>query len=233
MEKLAVYPGSFDPITNGHLDLLERGLKIFDRIVIAVAANPGKNPLFTLEERMQLIKDSLRRPSARKPRRSRFLPWAACGLREKGQGQCHPPWVAGHQRLRIRVSNGPHEPQTQHRNRNPLPHDGHALHLHQFEHHQGSGHVRRMCNRPGPRTCGKAAGGKARPEKSLNFGPAENQCSAGWICSVITHMKATLRRDKSAGEREYPPVALSSCPKTRITETCESSGGHKARPYRS
>ena len=60
MEKLAVYPGSFDPITNGHLDLLERGLKIFDRIVIAVAANPGKNPLFTLEERMQLIKDSLR-----------------------------------------------------------------------------------------------------------------------------------------------------------------------------
>jgi pantetheine-phosphate adenylyltransferase len=60
MEKLAVYPGSFDPITNGHLDLLERGLKIFDRIVIAVAANPGKNPLFTLEERTQLIKDSLR-----------------------------------------------------------------------------------------------------------------------------------------------------------------------------
>jgi pantetheine-phosphate adenylyltransferase len=60
MEKLAVYPGSFDPITNGHLDLLERGLKIFDRIVIAVAANPGKNPLFSLEERMQLIKDSLR-----------------------------------------------------------------------------------------------------------------------------------------------------------------------------
>lgn len=47
MEKLAVYPGSFDPITNGHLDLLERGLKIFDRIVIAVAANPGKNPLFS------------------------------------------------------------------------------------------------------------------------------------------------------------------------------------------
>jgi pantetheine-phosphate adenylyltransferase len=60
MEKVAVYPGSFDPITNGHLDLLERGLKIFDKIVIAIAANPGKNPLFTLEERCEMIKDSLR-----------------------------------------------------------------------------------------------------------------------------------------------------------------------------
>jgi pantetheine-phosphate adenylyltransferase len=60
MDKVAVYPGSFDPITNGHLDLLERGLKIFDRIVIAIAANPSKNALFTLEERIQLIKDSLK-----------------------------------------------------------------------------------------------------------------------------------------------------------------------------
>lgn len=59
MDKLAVYPGSFDPITNGHLDLLERGLKIFDRIVIAIAANPAKKPLFTLEERLELIKLSL------------------------------------------------------------------------------------------------------------------------------------------------------------------------------
>jgi pantetheine-phosphate adenylyltransferase len=59
MDKLAVYPGSFDPITNGHLDLLERALKIFDRIVIAIAANPGKKPLFTLEERIDMIKASL------------------------------------------------------------------------------------------------------------------------------------------------------------------------------
>lgn len=59
MDKLAVYPGSFDPITNGHLDLLERALKIFDRVVIAIAVHQGKKPLFTLEERRQLIKDSL------------------------------------------------------------------------------------------------------------------------------------------------------------------------------
>jgi pantetheine-phosphate adenylyltransferase len=59
MEKLAVYPGSFDPITNGHLDLLERGLKIFDRIIIAVAANPAKKPLFGLDERLELVRASL------------------------------------------------------------------------------------------------------------------------------------------------------------------------------
>ncbi|ROQ92344.1 pantetheine-phosphate adenylyltransferase [Desulfosoma caldarium] len=59
MDKLAVYPGSFDPITNGHLDLLERALKIFDRVIIAVASNPAKNPLFSLEERMDMIRLSL------------------------------------------------------------------------------------------------------------------------------------------------------------------------------
>jgi pantetheine-phosphate adenylyltransferase len=60
MGTMAVYPGSFDPITNGHLDLLERGLKIFDRIVIAIAGNPGKTPLFTLQERIELIKESMK-----------------------------------------------------------------------------------------------------------------------------------------------------------------------------
>jgi pantetheine-phosphate adenylyltransferase len=59
MEKLAVYPGSFDPITNGHLDLLDRALKIFDRVIIAIAANPSKKPLFTIEERLELINASV------------------------------------------------------------------------------------------------------------------------------------------------------------------------------
>jgi pantetheine-phosphate adenylyltransferase len=61
MDKLVVYPGSFDPITYGHLDLLERGLKVFDKILIAVAVNTGKKPpLFTLDERMALIRASLK-----------------------------------------------------------------------------------------------------------------------------------------------------------------------------
>ncbi len=60
MDKMAVYPGSFDPITNGHLDLLDRGLTIFDRIIIAIAANPAQKPLFTLEERLEMITLSLK-----------------------------------------------------------------------------------------------------------------------------------------------------------------------------
>ncbi|MDH3851956.1 MAG: adenylyltransferase/cytidyltransferase family protein, partial [Deltaproteobacteria bacterium] len=54
-KRITVYAGSFDPITNGHLDLLDRALKIFDNIIIAVAENPAKQPLFTLEERLDLI----------------------------------------------------------------------------------------------------------------------------------------------------------------------------------
>jgi len=60
MDKTAVYPGSFDPITNGHLDLLDRGMKIFDRIIIAVAANPAPSPFFTLKERVEMVRFSLR-----------------------------------------------------------------------------------------------------------------------------------------------------------------------------
>ncbi|MCX5890703.1 MAG: pantetheine-phosphate adenylyltransferase [Deltaproteobacteria bacterium] len=57
--KIAVYPGSFDPITNGHLDLIQRALKIFDHIVVAVATNAFKKSLFTIEERMEMIRGSL------------------------------------------------------------------------------------------------------------------------------------------------------------------------------
>ena len=56
---LAVYPGTFDPITNGHVDILRRSLKIFDRVVVAMAENVRKKPLFSLEERRQLIADAL------------------------------------------------------------------------------------------------------------------------------------------------------------------------------
>lgn len=60
MDKVAVYPGSFDPITNGHLDLLDRGLKIFDKIIVAIAKNPAKQPVFSFEERLRMIEESLR-----------------------------------------------------------------------------------------------------------------------------------------------------------------------------
>jgi pantetheine-phosphate adenylyltransferase len=59
MEKVVIYPGSFDPITNGHLNLVERALHIFDRVIVAVARNLTKTPLFTPEERVEMIKISL------------------------------------------------------------------------------------------------------------------------------------------------------------------------------
>lgn len=58
--KRGIYPGTFDPITNGHLDLVMRGLRIFEEIIIAVAPSPKKQPLFTLEERLKMIQESVK-----------------------------------------------------------------------------------------------------------------------------------------------------------------------------
>ena len=57
--RICIYPGTFDPVTNGHLDVVTRAAHMFDKIIMAVAANPGKSPLFTAAERMQLIADNL------------------------------------------------------------------------------------------------------------------------------------------------------------------------------
>lgn len=57
--KLAIYPGSFDPVTNGHLDIIERASCLFDHVVVAVSVNSGKNPLFTLEERKEMLSQVL------------------------------------------------------------------------------------------------------------------------------------------------------------------------------
>jgi len=56
--KIAVYPGSFDPITNGHIDLVKRTLRVFDRVIVAIASNPEKdNSLFSVEERLEMIRE--------------------------------------------------------------------------------------------------------------------------------------------------------------------------------
>ncbi len=55
MSVVAIYPGTFDPITNGHADLIERGARMFERLVVSIAANPNKQPLFSLEERVELV----------------------------------------------------------------------------------------------------------------------------------------------------------------------------------
>src|SRR5205807_1380907 len=57
--RTAIYPGSFDPLTNGHLDVIERAAKLFDRVIVAIAINESKNPFFTLAERRELVSRSI------------------------------------------------------------------------------------------------------------------------------------------------------------------------------
>ena len=59
MKRIAVYPGTFDPVTNGHLDLVERGRRHYDELVVAVLSNEDKRPTFTLDERRQLLRESV------------------------------------------------------------------------------------------------------------------------------------------------------------------------------
>lgn len=56
--KIGVYPGSFDPVTNGHLDIIERAAKLFDKLIVAVLINSNKTPLFTVEKRLEFLKES-------------------------------------------------------------------------------------------------------------------------------------------------------------------------------
>ncbi len=60
MKRLAIYPGSFDPVTNGHVDIVERGLALFDEIIIAILINPKKQSLFTVEERLELLGETFK-----------------------------------------------------------------------------------------------------------------------------------------------------------------------------
>lgn len=57
--RTAIYPGSFDPFTNGHLDVVQRASRLFDRVIVAVAMNAGKSPLFTLDERRAMVEQSI------------------------------------------------------------------------------------------------------------------------------------------------------------------------------
>ncbi len=61
--RIAIYPGSFDPITNGHLDILNRALEIFDKVIVLVAINPNKKSRFSVEERVAMIKEAINNPN--------------------------------------------------------------------------------------------------------------------------------------------------------------------------
>ena len=61
MPKVAIYPGSFDPVTNGHIDIVERWLTLFDKLIVSILHNPKKEYLFPLEERLEMLKDCLKK----------------------------------------------------------------------------------------------------------------------------------------------------------------------------
>ena len=63
MKRIAVYPGTFDPVTKGHMDLVERSLRMFDRVIVAIAENPKKTPLFSLQERIDMFRKAIGRRS--------------------------------------------------------------------------------------------------------------------------------------------------------------------------
>ena len=60
-ERIAIYPGTFDPLTNGHLSIISRALKIFDKLIIAILVNPRKTPLFSLDERKKMIEEIVKK----------------------------------------------------------------------------------------------------------------------------------------------------------------------------
>ena len=60
METIAVYPGSFDPVTNGHVDLIQRSAALFDKVIVAILRNSGKTPLFSVDERREMLESAIR-----------------------------------------------------------------------------------------------------------------------------------------------------------------------------
>ena len=89
----AIYPGSFDPVTNGHLDVIERARKLFDEVVVAVAHNDQKQPLFTLDERLGFL---LREMTAHLGgRKGRTTGWITRRIRGAAGGPCRRAWTAG------------------------------------------------------------------------------------------------------------------------------------------
>ena len=137
----AIYPGSFDPVTNGHLDVIERARKLFDEVIVAVAHNDQKQPLFTLEERLALAEevDRLRSTACR---------WRRCdgllvdfAVQQKAT-RGHPR-VARGLGFRVRIPDGADESQAGSDGRNDLPDAERGIHLSQLADREGDRAARR------------------------------------------------------------------------------------------
>ena len=138
MNTIAVYPGSFDPITNGHLDIIERAAKVFDTLIVAVLANPRKAPLLDVETRIRVIREALAETGA-PPDRVEVesfdgLTVDLCRARGAGVDRPRP---ARHQRLRDRDAARPQQPRPGAGRRHGLLHDLGRQRLRQLEPGQG------------------------------------------------------------------------------------------------
>ena len=112
--RTAIYPGSFDPVTRGHLDVIQRAEPVFDRLVVAVVANPGKSPVFSLEERLELLRQEV--AELRTERRVEVLsfegltvhlaerlgaPWIVRGLRSSEDAGYELPMIQSNRRCGV------------------------------------------------------------------------------------------------------------------------------------
>ena len=163
MPDIAVYPGSFDPITNGHLDLIQRALKIFDRIIVAVATNAFKKSLFTIEERMEMI----RVVPGGLPQRSPSTPFDGLLVKYAREQKARAilRGLQGRHRFRVRISAGHDEPAAGTGNRDGVSHDRPALGFLQLQHPQGGGGAWRRHRRHGAGNRVSQTAGKIRALK--------------------------------------------------------------------
>ena len=107
-ERVAVYPGSFDPLTNGHLDILARARRLADRVIVAILENDAKTPLFSVEERIAMIREIVGGDASISVA---LLLGAAGRLRARRSGATHHrARPARGLRLRVRAPDGAHEP---------------------------------------------------------------------------------------------------------------------------
>ena len=146
MSVKALYPGTFDPPTNGHLDLIHRGAKLFEHLTVAILNNPVKNPLFTVAERVEMLEE------VTQPLSNVSVATFDGLMVEFARQQGATASLARHSRhlrLRIRVSDRADEPAAGAGNRDGFSAAGRALLVCQLADGEGSLQLWRRCNRPG------------------------------------------------------------------------------------
>ena len=163
-ERVAVFPGSFDPLTNGHVDIILRGARLFDRIIVAILRNAEKHPLFTLEERVAMAREVFREyPNVEVESFDGLLVDYAAAK----QASVDRPRPAGGVGLRVRAADGAHEPAARPRHRDGVHDAGRAVHLREFAADQGSVRPGRPGDRPGARRSSRQRLREKRPESRL------------------------------------------------------------------